>query len=230
MLHDLLIEAAFAHIPVGVGVAQEHQVDALADGGFLQRHHFAVLRIVGGFVGVGDFCRAQQGFQERNQVGGCCLSIPFPDRIRILVEGAEKDIAVLIVNLGHRDFPEVGITVFCEIIVVPLVVAFVDTFCFLLPVFVEELLETFLDLNRGNDFQAVLLVLVVIPFQGGHQFLGPRTPEGPHDIDRVFVLLDYFRNGEGGAVQVFQPLAFEPIMVAGHIQVGDVEAITRLLP
>ena len=177
--HHLLIQAA-CDILVGVGVAHEHEVDALARRGLLERDHLAVLGVIGGGIVPATLQRAELVFQQGNQATRGDVSEPVPGRIADVLSAGGHDVPILVNHDGGRrligpdaifDTDEV-----VDVEIIPLVVSPLQDDIFQGPSFIRLRLR---GVEGGNDFQTVLVILFIHPFQDRHEFLGERTPGGP---------------------------------------------------
>ena len=229
LVHDRLIQSVRAHVLVDISIAHEHDIDTVAHRRGLQGQDLAVFRVIGRFIGL----RLQDALQERNQVCRCVLAETVPDGVRIVDETAVEDIALRVIDLrrGNRH-RNAGTCPPMEVI--PLVV----------PLFLHGRFDAFLvpprgkvliDLDRGDDLEAVLMALFIEVLQLGHHPPGILIPGRPGEIEGIFVPGDHVFEGKRLPVKVLNGLMpvgfiFGPGVASGNLHVRDVETITLFLP
>ena len=145
LTHHGLVEAARSHILVGISIAQEYDVDAIADSRFLESHHLTVPGVIGRYICIRGFSWSQEGLEEWYQISRgiqvTLLSVSFPDRIQDVVLGAEQDITVIVIDFSYRSrIIDACISIIrAEVEVIPGIVSFLmDVLFFELPFIIVE--------------------------------------------------------------------------------------------
>ena len=98
--HQTLIQ--FIHIPVGVGVTHKHDVDSLADRGFLKSYNCSVQGVISRRVRFLVLKRAEDILQEWNKAVESDVSEPAAGRIADIRSATENDITLVVNHRGER--------------------------------------------------------------------------------------------------------------------------------